>query len=97
MGQVNCYNNTLTLTWDQSPVPEVTYALQTEIIGGTVSPSVYITFNTSYTLTNLLCGQRYAFSVAAQDGSCNDSYSPPIEISTGMMCICCSNFSKLSI
>lgn len=93
-GQVNCENNTLTITWGQSPVAGATYMLQTERIEGTTPPSMYNTFNTSYTLTNMLCGQRYAFRVAAQDGNCNSSYSPPIEISTGMMCFCGSSSSK---
>lgn len=95
MGQVNCDNNTLTLTWGPGPVPGVTYSLQTEMIGGTVPPSVYTTYNTSHTLTNLLCGQRYAFSVAEQDGNYNDSYSASIEISTGRMHFCCGNFCRV--
>ncbi|XP_071348392.1 LOW QUALITY PROTEIN: pneumococcal serine-rich repeat protein-like [Trachinotus anak] len=81
-GQVSCDTNILTLTWDQSSVSGATYTLQTERIGGTLPPSVHTTSNTSYTLTNLLCGQRYAFRIAARDGNCRSSYSPPIEIST---------------
>lgn len=85
-GQVSCETNTLNLTWDQSPVSGATYILQTERIGGAIPPSVNTTSYTSHTLTNLLCGQRYAFRIAAQDGNCRSSYSPPIEISTGRMC-----------
>ncbi|KAE8290995.1 Fibronectin type III domain-containing protein 7 Precursor [Larimichthys crocea] len=81
-GQANCDANTLTLTWDQSPTSGVTYSLQTERTGSGISPTDYITPNTSHTLTNLLCGQRYAFRIAVQDGACRSSYSPPIEIST---------------
>ncbi|XP_044075214.1 uncharacterized protein LOC122886733 [Siniperca chuatsi] len=83
-GQVSCDTNMLTLTWDQSTVSGATYTLQTERAGGTLPPSVQPTSNTSQTLTNLsvLCGQRYAFRIAAQDGNCRSSYSPPIEIST---------------
>ncbi|KAA8587295.1 hypothetical protein FQN60_016157, partial [Etheostoma spectabile] len=80
-GRVSCDTNALTLTWDPSPVSGVTYALQTDP-GGQVPPSVYTTSNTSHTLTNGLCGQRYAVRIAAQDGNCRGSYSSPIEIST---------------
>ncbi|XP_018532382.1 mucin-4 isoform X2 [Lates calcarifer] len=82
MGQVSCDTNTLTLTWNQNPVSGTNYTLQTERMGGTFPPSVLTTSNTSHTLTNLLCGQRYAFRIAAHDGNCRSSYSPPIEIST---------------
>ncbi|KAK5888908.1 hypothetical protein CesoFtcFv8_014958 [Champsocephalus esox] len=81
LGQVSCDDNTLSLTWDQSQVSGTNYTFHTERIG-TPTPSVLTTSNTSHTLTNLLCGQRYAFRVAAQDGNCRSSYSPPIEIST---------------
>ncbi|KAM7379234.1 hypothetical protein PAMP_004799 [Pampus punctatissimus] len=81
-GQVSCDTSTLTLTWDQSPVPGTTYTLQTERIGGIFPQSVHTTPNTSHTMTNLLCGQRYAFHISAQDGTCRSSYSPPLEIST---------------
>ncbi|KAK5919428.1 hypothetical protein CgunFtcFv8_023324 [Champsocephalus gunnari] len=81
LGQVSCDDNTLSLTWDQSQVSGTNYTFHTERIG-TPTPSVLTTSNTSHTLTNLLCGQRYAFCVAAQDGNCRSSYSPPIEIST---------------
>lgn len=84
--QVSCENNTLTLTWDQSLVPGTTYTLQTERMGSTLPPSVHTTTNTLHMLTNLLCGQRYAFRIAAEDGNCRSSYSPSIEISTGRMC-----------
>lgn len=85
-GQVSCDTNTLTLTWDQSLASGASYTLQTEMIGGSLPPSVITTSNASHTLTNLLCGQRYAFSMASYDGNCRSSYSPPIEISTGRMC-----------
>lgn len=98
-GEVNCDTNTITLTWDQSPVPGTNYTLKTERIGGTLPPSLHTTPNTSYTLTNLQCGQRYAFRIAAQDGNCRSSYSPPIEISTGRMCFygnTCKSFTYCS-
>uniref|UniRef100_A0A3B4UWS1 Fibronectin type-III domain-containing protein n=1 Tax=Seriola dumerili TaxID=41447 RepID=A0A3B4UWS1_SERDU len=81
-GQVNCDTNILTLTWDQSSVSGATYTLQTEMTSSSLPPTVHTTSNTSHTLTNLMCGQRYAFRMAAQDGNCRSSYSPPIEIST---------------
>ncbi|XP_056277189.1 fibronectin-like [Pseudoliparis swirei] len=81
-GQVSCDTNTLALTWDQNLVSGATYTLQTEKIGGTLPLSMHTTSNTSHTLTNLLCGQRYAFRIAALDGDCNSSYSPPIGMST---------------
>nr|XP_046264816.1 mucin-4-like [Scatophagus argus] len=81
-GHVSCDTNSLTLTWDQSQVSGATYTLQAERIASTLPPSVYSTSNTSHTLTNLLCGQRYAFRITAQDGNCRSSYSPPTEIST---------------
>lgn len=80
-GQVSCDASTLTLTWDQSL--GATYTLHTERIGSALPPSVHTTSNTSHALTNLLCGQRYAFRIAAQDGTCRSDYSPPIEMSTG--------------
>lgn len=85
-GQVSCDTNTLALTWDQNLVSGATYTLQTEKIGGTLPLSMHTTSNTSHTLTNLLCGQRYAFRIAALDGDCRSSYSPPIGMSTGRMC-----------
>lgn len=102
MGQVSCDTNALTLTWDPTPVSGVTYTLQTDL-GSQFTPSVYTTSNTSHTLTNGLCGQRYAVRIAAQDGNCRGSYSSPIEISTGRMCFygnicksftCCSRVKK---
>lgn len=94
-GQVSCDTNTLTLTWDQSAESGVSYSLKTERIGGAVPPSEYTTSNTSHTMTNLQCGQRYAFSIAAQDGSCRSSYGPPIEISTGSICFYGNSFNLL--
>lgn len=82
-GRVSCDTNTVTLTWDQSLESGTTYTLQTERIGSTLPPSVHTTTNTSYIITNLLCGQRYAFRIAAQDGNCLSSYAPSIEMSTG--------------
>lgn len=84
-GDVSCDRNTLTLTW--SPVTGATYILETVKMNGTSSPSEHPTTNTSHTLSSLLCGQRYAFRIAAQDGSCRSSYSPPMEISTGTKCV----------
>ncbi|XP_039670578.1 fibronectin type III domain-containing protein 7-like [Perca fluviatilis] len=80
-GQVSCDTNTMTLTWDPTPLSGVTYTLQTDL-GSQFTPSVYTTSNTSHTLTNGLCGQRYAVRIAAQDGNCRGRYSSPIEIST---------------
>ncbi|XP_047445276.1 mucin-4-like [Mugil cephalus] len=79
-GHVTCDSNMLTLSW--SPVSGDTFLLETERIDGTHTPSVLTTSNTSHTLSNLPCGQRYAFRIAAQDGNCRSNYSPPIEIST---------------
>ncbi|XP_028988094.1 mucin-4-like [Betta splendens] len=78
-GQICCEDKVLTVKWDQSSETGTTYMLQAEIIGG--APTVYTTVNTTYTL-NALCGQTYTFRVAAQDGNCNSSYSPPIEVMT---------------
>ncbi|KAI3375007.1 hypothetical protein L3Q82_021535, partial [Scortum barcoo] len=101
-GQVSCDTNVLTLMWNQSPVSGASYTLETVWMGGALSPSVNTTSNTSYTLSNLLCGQRYAFRIAAQDGNCRSSYSPPIEISTGpcqphglSVTFHCNNYSAL--
>ncbi|XP_026005797.1 fibronectin type III domain-containing protein 7-like [Astatotilapia calliptera] len=79
-GHVSCDANALTLTWD--PVTGAIYVLQYEQIGSALPHSANVTSNSSHTLANLLCGQRYAFRIAAQDGNCRSSYSPPIEIST---------------
>ncbi|XP_074544742.1 uncharacterized protein LOC141804293 [Halichoeres trimaculatus] len=80
--QVSCDTNALTLTWDPSPASWVTYKLKYEMVGGQLPPAVNTTSNTSHTLTNLRCGQRYAFSIAAQEGPCSSRFSPPINIST---------------
>lgn len=85
-GQINCDTNTLTVTWDPSLVNGTSYTLQTERIGSALPPLVHTTTNTSHVFTDLLCGQRYAFSIATQDGNCLSSYSPSIEISTGRVC-----------
>lgn len=83
MGQVSCESNTLTLTWDQTLQQGGHYVLRTEQVGSVTPPSLYNTTNTSYMLSSLQCGERYAFSIAAQDSVCLSSFSPPIEISTG--------------
>lgn len=82
-GQVSCDTNTLSLSWDRTLEQGKTYILRTERIGSTSPPSLYNTTNTSHVLSNLLCGERYAFSIAAQDSICLSSFSPAIEISTG--------------
>ncbi|CAJ1072098.1 unnamed protein product%2C partial [Xyrichtys novacula] len=81
-GQVDCDTNTLALSWDQSPVSGASYTLKTKLVGGSLPPAEHTTSNTTHTMTSLLCGQRYAFHIAAQEGLCRSSYSPPIEIST---------------
>lgn len=80
---LSCDTNTLTLTWVQSQLQGTTYILQTEMIGSNLPPSTHTTTNTSYMLTNLLCGRRYAFRIAVQDGQSQSSYGPATEISTG--------------
>lgn len=95
-GQVTCDTNTVTLTWDQSSVSGASYTLQTERKGSTLPPSVNTTSNTSYVLTDLLCGQRYDLRIAAQDGNCSSSYSPAIEISTGRMCFYGNSFKSFT-
>lgn len=82
-GQVSCESNTLTLTWDQTLQQGGRYVLRTERVGSGTPPSLYNTTNTSYVLSSLLCGEKYAFSIAAQDSICLSSFSPPVEISTG--------------
>lgn len=75
------------------------YTLKTERIGDTQPPLLHTTSNPSHALTNLLCGQRYTFCIAAQDGYCRSSYTPPIEISTGRMCFygnVCKSFTCCS-
>ncbi|XP_017277744.1 serine-rich adhesin for platelets-like [Kryptolebias marmoratus] len=80
-GHVVCETNTVTLAW--SPVTGATYVLQWEIIGST-PPSLteHQTSNTSHSLSDLLCGERYAFYVAAQEANCRSRLSLPVEIST---------------
>lgn len=81
--QLSCNTNTLTLMWAQSQLQGTTYILQTEMVGSNLPPSLYTTTNTSHTLTHLLCGRRYAFRIAVQDGQSHSSYSPATRISTG--------------
>lgn len=81
--QLSCESNTLTLMWAQGQLQGTTYILHTEMVGGSLPPSSYTTTNTSHTLTHLLCGRRYAFRIAVQDGQSQSSYSPATEISTG--------------
>lgn len=69
--------------WTQSQLQGANYILQTEMVGSNLPPASYTTTNTSYMLTNLLCGWRYAFRIAVQDGQAHSSYSPATEISTG--------------
>ncbi|MEQ2174207.1 hypothetical protein GOODEAATRI_005476 [Goodea atripinnis] len=78
-GHVCCETNTLTLTW--GPVTGASYVLQWESIGSTSPPSEFITSNISHSLSNLLCGERYTFRVAAQK-DCRSSFSLPIVIRT---------------
>ncbi|XP_023191873.1 uncharacterized protein LOC111608990 [Xiphophorus maculatus] len=79
-GHVNCETNTLSLTW--GAVTEATYVLQWGRIESASPPSEYTTSNTSHSLSNLLCGERYAVRVAPQEADCRSSYSPAVEIST---------------
>lgn len=80
---LSCDTNTLTLTWAQSQLQGTTYILKTEMIGSNLPHSTHTTTNTSYMLTNLLCGRRFAFRIAVQDGQSHSSYGPATEISTG--------------
>ncbi|XP_032422074.1 uncharacterized protein LOC116722071 [Xiphophorus hellerii] len=79
-GHVSCETNTMSLTW--GAVTEATYVLQWGRIGSASPPSEYTTSNTSHSLSNLLCGERYAVRVAPQEADCRSSYSPAVEIST---------------
>lgn len=81
--QLSCHTNTLTLMWAQSQLQGTTYILQTEMVGSNLPPSLYTTTNTSHTLTHLLCGRRYAFRIAVQEGQSHSGYSPATKISTG--------------
>ncbi|XP_067331701.1 fibronectin-like [Channa argus] len=81
-GQIDSDTNTINLTWDQSPVLGAMYMIKSEVIGATLPPSEYTTLNTSYTLTNLQCGERYTIHVTAQEGNCSRSYKPTLQIST---------------
>ncbi|XP_061652447.1 uncharacterized protein LOC133488520 [Phyllopteryx taeniolatus] len=81
-GEVACDTNAVTISWDRSPVPGVTYILKYKQLPGTLPPSSWPTSNTSHILTNLQCGQRYAFYIAFLDGACHSSYSPAMELST---------------
>uniref|UniRef100_A0A3P9L3F5 Fibronectin type-III domain-containing protein n=1 Tax=Oryzias latipes TaxID=8090 RepID=A0A3P9L3F5_ORYLA len=65
-----------------SSVAAPSYVIRVEIIGGVAPPVDYTTPNIYLSLSNLACGERYAFSLAVQDGNCQSSFSPPIEIST---------------
>lgn len=91
--QLSCDTNTLTLMWAQSQLQGTNYILQTEMINSNLPPSSYTTTNASYTLTNLLCGRRYAFRIAVQDGQSRSSYSPATQINTGKKKI----YSQLSL
>lgn len=82
-GQVSCGSNTLTLTWDQTLQQGGRYVLRTERVGSGTPPSLYNTTNTSHVLSSLPCGEKYAFSIAAQDNICLSSFSQPVEMSTG--------------
>ncbi|XP_054624499.1 uncharacterized protein LOC129177418 [Dunckerocampus dactyliophorus] len=81
-GQVACNTNAVTISWDESLDPWDSYILEYEPLRGTPLTSTMTTSNTSHTLTNLQCGQRYSFSIAVQKDLCQSSYSPPLELST---------------
>ncbi|XP_019712180.1 receptor-type tyrosine-protein phosphatase beta-like [Hippocampus comes] len=81
-GEVACDTNAVTISWDPSPVPGVSYILKYQKLSGTLPPSSWTTSNTSHTLADLQCGQRYVFYIAFLDGACHSSYSPSMELST---------------
>ncbi|XP_049603206.1 pneumococcal serine-rich repeat protein [Syngnathus scovelli] len=82
MGQVACDTNAVTISWDQSAVPGVSYILKYEKLYGTPTSSSLTISTTSHTFTDLQCGQQYAFYIAFQDGVCSSSYSPSMELIT---------------
>uniref|UniRef100_A0A3B3IE65 Fibronectin type-III domain-containing protein n=2 Tax=Oryzias latipes TaxID=8090 RepID=A0A3B3IE65_ORYLA len=65
-----------------SSVAAPSYVIRVENIGGVALPVDYTTPNIYLSLSNLACGERYAFSLAVQDGNCQSSFSPPIVLST---------------
>ncbi|XP_036072425.1 uncharacterized protein LOC112147737 [Oryzias melastigma] len=77
---VSCNTGAVNITWSSVAAPS--YVIKVENIGGPAPPVEYTTPNISLSLSNLACGQRYAFSVAVQDGNCQSRFSPPINIST---------------
>ncbi|KAM6948324.1 uncharacterized protein fndc7rs1 [Aplochiton taeniatus] len=81
-GHVTCGTNLLTLTWDQIPVLGANYILYSQQIGGANSTSHNAMSDPTFTVNNLQCGQRFAFSVAASNGPCYSSMSPPLVLST---------------
>ncbi|XP_057713501.1 fibronectin type III domain-containing protein 7-like [Corythoichthys intestinalis] len=82
VGEVACDTNAVTISWDQIQLPGVSYILKYEKLYDALPPLTWMTADTSHTLTDLQCGQRYAFCVAFEDQACHSSYSPPMELST---------------
>uniref|UniRef100_A0A8C5HBY8 Uncharacterized LOC114458429 n=2 Tax=Gouania willdenowi TaxID=441366 RepID=A0A8C5HBY8_GOUWI len=79
-GHMTCNNNTLTLSW--TPVPGASYVLQMSVMGDTSPTSELTSSLSTLTLSDLQCGHTYGFKVAAREGTCLSSYSPPFEITT---------------
>ena len=86
MGSVNCNTKVLSLSWDASPVSGANYTLYYRQLWGDNSTAHYPTLAaTSHSLSDLQCGQSYAFSVYASDSTCNSSMSPNVELDTGRL------------
>ncbi|XP_017343677.1 uncharacterized protein LOC108276481 [Ictalurus punctatus] len=79
-GVTQCGTNDITITWDPSPWPGVTYFLFSQ--QDSRANSTFNTTATSITLNHLLCGWLFTVQVAAQDTTCTSSYSAPVQIRT---------------
>ncbi|KAK1803500.1 hypothetical protein P4O66_020926, partial [Electrophorus voltai] len=75
-----CSTENVTLTWDPSPEPGVTYFLFSQQEGGANATSSTVV--TSMTLTGLRCGMVFAAQVAAQDDTCTSHYGSPLQVRT---------------
>ncbi|XP_053096527.1 uncharacterized protein LOC113530559 [Pangasianodon hypophthalmus] len=79
-GVTQCGTNDITITWNPSPWPGVTYFLFSQQDSG--ANSTFNTTATSITLNQLQCGWLFTVRVAAQDNTCTSQYSAPVQIRT---------------
>lgn len=77
---VDCETNSAVLSWDASEGAVKYFGCAQPVVGG---PLYCDSTNASCVIEGLECGGIYNFSVESSDGTCNSSFSAPLEAGAG--------------